>query len=140
MRDSSALAEVYVASRTESMPWLPSGDSHDTIAKWFKSTLIPISEVEIAEFDGEIVGFSSRLNDKLDHLYVHPDHQGKGYGTTMLDEVKKALPTGFDVWVFSENAKSKAFLEKRGCALVRESDGMDKREKTAETLYQWKPN
>ena len=139
MRDSSALVEVFVAARTESMPWLPSVDNNDTIAKWMKSTLIPISEVEIAEFDGEIVGFSSRLNDKLDHLYVHPDHQGKGYGTTMLDLVKKALPTGFDVWVYSENAKARAFLEKRGCTLVKDSDGMDKKEKTAESLYRWQP-
>ena len=139
MRDSSALVEVFVAARTESMPWLPKGETPDVIGKWMKATLIPISEVEIAEFDGEIVGFSSRLNDKLDHLYVHPDHQGKGYGTKMLDLVKKALPTGFDVKVFSENSKSRAFLEKRGCALTSENDGAGNKEKTAETVYRWKP-
>ena len=139
MRDSSALTDVFVAARTESMPWLPSVDNNDTIAKWMKSSLIPISEVEIAEFDGEIVGFSSRRNDKLEHLYVLPEHQGKGYGTTMLDRVKTALPSGFDVLVYTENAKSRSFLEKRGCAFVSDSDGQNKREKTAECLYRWQP-
>ena len=57
----------------------------------------------------------------------------------MLDRVKKALPAGFDVLVYSENSKSRSFLEKRGCAFVKDSDGMDKKEKTAESLYRWQP-
>lgn len=140
MRDTSRLAELFIETREAAHPERQSKDTIQSVSNWMKSSLIPISEVEIAEFDGDVVGFSARLSGQLKHLYVHPSFQRRGFGTTMLDSVKKAFPAGFYLWIDSNSEDSKQFVEKRGCTYVRESDEAETKNQGHQSLYHWRPS
>ena len=82
---------------------------------------------------------ASLSNEMLDHFYVHPDAQGRGAGSALLDKAKERRPDGFTFWVFQQNENARRFYERRGCRLVRLTDGSGNEEKTPDALYEWKP-
>ena len=43
----------------------------------------------VASLDGAIAGFASLMGDKIDMLYVHPDHAGQGVATALIDALEK---------------------------------------------------
>lgn len=85
---------------------------------------------------GSVVGFIGfRLTDAatgyVSSLYVSPYAQGGGFGRRLLSAAEEAMralgATSARLWVFEENAPSRAFYEKAGWSL----DG------TRETLDEW---
>lgn len=40
----------------------------------------------VAEIEGAVVGYASWRNDELMSLFVHPDWQGRGVGTQLIQE------------------------------------------------------
>ena len=77
-------------------------------------------------------------DEMLDHLYVHPDAQEAGAGSALLDKAKERRPGGFTFWVFQQNENARAFYERRGCRLVRLTDGSGNEERTPDALYEWR--
>jgi ribosomal protein S18 acetylase RimI-like enzyme len=81
----------------------------------------------VAHLDGEITGLASAgvLTGKLDKLgelgklYVAPEHQGKGVGVRLWDEVVRRLRAAgcrhLQLWVLSRNTRARRFYERRGC-------------------------
>ena len=45
---------------------------------------------------------------------MHPDHQGRGIGTALLERAKARMPGGFRLWVFQANAGARGFYERHG--------------------------
>lgn len=44
----------------------------------------------VVEEDGQIIGFGNlKSSGRLDRLYVHKDHQGKGVGTLLAEAIEK---------------------------------------------------
>ena len=60
----------------------------------------------------------------LDHLYVHPDYQGKGIGGAVLAQVfNEADQSGLKVRVGAlRESKSNRFYSERGFQLVEKSE------------------
>ncbi len=75
----------------------------------------------------------------LDQLYVHPDAHGRGAGSALLDKAKERRPGGFTFWVFQQNEHARRFYERRGCRVVKLTDGSGNEEKTPDALYEWRP-
>ena len=93
----------------------------------------------MAEDGGRIVGMAALSAEMLDQLYVHPDAQGGGAGSALLDRAKERRPAGFTFWVFQQNVAARRFYERRGCRLVKLTDGSGNEEKTPDALYEWRP-
>ena len=135
--DSGPIAEVFIAS-FETLRFLPVLHSHEE-HRAFIGDLVERADVWVAEHEGRIVGMAAVSGDVLGQLYVHPRSQRRGAGAALLDEVKRARPHGFSLWVFQENEPARRFYERHGCRLVRLTDGRGNAEAQPDALYEWAP-
>ncbi|MGZ4390470.1 MAG: N-acetyltransferase family protein [Gaiellaceae bacterium] len=135
--DADAVAEVFTAS-FETLSFLPMLHIHAQ-HRAFIGGLIEKDEAWVAEDGGRIIGMAVLSAEMLDQLYVHPDAQGRGAGSALLEKAKERRPEGFTFWVFQQNEDARRFYEQRGCRLVRLTDGSRNEEKTPDALYEWKP-
>lgn len=135
--DATAIAEVFIPSFA-SLSFLPRLHTPAEDREFVRG-LVSRAEVWVAEENGQIVGMASLGDDVLDHLYVHPDCQGRGAGSALFEKAKERRPGGFTFWVFQQNDRARTFYEHRGCRLVRLTDGSGNEEKTPDALYAWRP-
>jgi GNAT superfamily N-acetyltransferase len=136
--DSETIAEVHLAS-FRGLTFLPLVHTDDEVRSWIRTEMIPAHEVWVAEEGGRVVGHAALKDDVLGHLYVHPDHQGSGVGSALLEVVKRERPDGFRFWVFQPNEGARRFYERRGCRLVELGDGSGNEEGVPDALYEWTP-
>ncbi len=122
----------------ESLTFLPMLHGHDEY-RVFVRGLLEKEEVWVAEDAGRIVGMAALHGDTLTQLYVHPDAQGRGAGSALLDRAKALRPGGFELWVFQQNAAARRLYERHGLRAVRFTDGSENEEKTPDALYEWRP-
>jgi ribosomal protein S18 acetylase RimI-like enzyme len=135
--DAEAVAEVFIAS-FETLTFLPMLHSHGE-HRAFVRDLVEKDEVWVAEDAGRIVGMAVLWDDVLSHIYVHPDAQGRGAGSALLQQAKTRRPGGFTLWVFQQNVEARRFYERHGLHAVRFTDGGGNEEKTPDALYEWSP-
>ncbi len=136
--DADAIADVFIASFEQLLSFLPRLHTHDEDRAFIRD-LVERHEVWVAEDDGPIIGFAAIANAKLEQIYVHPDHQGRGVGTELLAKTKERQPAGFTLWVFQQNEGARRFYETNGLQLVELSDGSGNEEKTPDAQYEWRP-
>ncbi|MFM9271089.1 N-acetyltransferase [Halomonas elongata] len=74
---------------------------------------IPASETFVYERNDRVVGFYSLFEDTLAAIFVDPDQQGQGIGTTLLDDAKGRREE-LRLTVYRENAPSVRFYENHG--------------------------
>ena len=137
--DAEAVADAFIPS-LESLTFLPVLHTHDEDRGFIREVVFVRNEVWVAEEDGRIVGFTALSQDVLEHLYVHPDAQGRGAGSALLATAKEQRPAGFSFWVFQENEQARRFYEARGCRVVKFTDGSGNEEQTPDALYEWRPS
>jgi GNAT superfamily N-acetyltransferase len=137
--DAPEVAEVFLASQSEAMPYLPDLHTDDETRGWIRDVVLAEYEVVVAEADGRLAGFAALDVDMLGHLYVHPDLQGKGIGDALLARAKGLRPNGFRLWVFQRNTNARRFYERRGLQLVELTDGEGNEEREPDALYEWLP-
>jgi GNAT superfamily N-acetyltransferase len=135
--DATAVAALHLAARRHAMPYLAELHSDDEVRVWTRETLLPKAEVWIAEIGGLPVGYLALVDDILDHLYVGPDHQGRGVGSLLLAKAKALRPAGLRLYAFQRNRRARAFYEARGFAPVGFSDGAGNQEREPDVLYAW---
>ena len=135
--DADAVTAVFTASfaTLTFLPMLHTPEEH----RWYIGGLIEKDEVWVALDEGRIVGMAALSAEMLDQFYVDPAAQRHGAGSALLDKAKERRPDGFTFWVFQQNENARRFYERRGCRLVRLTDGSGNEEKTPDALYEWKP-
>lgn len=97
-----------------------------TVDDWYTDDSMPLEApgtvVLVVERDGQLVGFTHAVaqGDKADilRMYVHPDHQGDGIGSTLHERLIAELES-YDVdrirsIDFAFNETSRAFYEGLG--------------------------
>ncbi len=136
--DADEIADAFIPS-FESLTFLPMLHTHSEHRAYIQNRVLGEQEVWVAEQDGRIAGFASLASDELTNLYIHPDLQGRGAGGALLAKAKERRPDGFTFWVFQPNERARRFYERRGCRLVRLSDGSGSEEKVPDALYEWRP-
>jgi len=137
--DADVIADVFTPS-FRGLTFLPSLHAGEQDRAWIRSIVLPRHEVWVAEENGRVVGFTALSQDVLDHMYVHPDEQGRGVGTALLDLATRRRPEGFRLWVFQRNEGARRFYERHGCRLVELTDGSGNEEREPDALYEWRPD
>lgn len=92
-------------------------------------------DVIVAERDGVPAGFLSHTRGLISHLFVHPDNQGKGIGTALLDDAITRHGPPLHLWVFEANARARALYERRGFVITERTDGSGNEEKLPDMRY-----
>jgi ribosomal protein S18 acetylase RimI-like enzyme len=135
--DADAVADVFIAS-FGSLSFLPRLHTHDEHRAFIAGVVLQQQDVVVAEEeDGSVAGFIAMAHGVVEHLYVHPDRQGRGIGSALLTEAKRRMAGGFRLWVFQQNEKARRFYERHGLVVVELTDGSGNEEKTPDALYEW---
>ena len=75
--------------------------------------LMPIAETWVIEEEDQLVAFMSLLGNLIGGLFTHPDHQGKGYGRSLIEFARERYDPVF-VEVFEANEDAIRFYRSRG--------------------------
>jgi ribosomal protein S18 acetylase RimI-like enzyme len=141
--DAEAVAEVFLRSRKELVPFAPLAHSDEDVRAWIPRGLIPAGRTTVAVVDGSVVGFISISTAEgyswITQLYLHPAWIGRGIGTRLLELARRELPPPIRLYTFQENQRARAFYERRGFDVVSFSDGSGNEEKCPDVLYEWRP-
>jgi ribosomal protein S18 acetylase RimI-like enzyme len=139
-RDAGAVAEVFIAS-FDTLTFLPKLHSNEETVGFIANKVMPEQEVLVAEEEGTIIGFLAMAHgDTVEHLYVHPDSQGHGFGGVLLERAKEYMPGGFCLWVFQQNAQARRFYERHGLRLIERTEGAGNEERMPDARYEWRPD
>ncbi len=99
-----------------------------------KSKYIPVSETYLAINEEKIMGFVAIIDEYLAAIFVRPELQGKGIGSSLLAHVKN-LRGHFRLKVYSKNRKSIEFYRFNGFSISSDSIDNDTEEK--ELIMEW---
>lgn len=135
--DAEAIADVHIEARREAMPWPPVLHSREETIAYFAGEVLANEEVLVAETGGTVAGFIALAGDHIDHLYVAPEHQGRGIGDALLTIAERMRPGGLSLWTFQRNARARRFYEARGFAACEFTDGSRNEEREPDVLYRW---
>ncbi len=136
-KDADVIASIHWRSRKEAMPWLAVVHSALETRGYIARVLLKKEDVYVAIRSAEIAGYAAWRDGWLNHLYIHPSYQHKGVGTALLKAAKRSMPGGFRFWVFQKNTIARAFYEKNGCVMIRETDGKTNEEREPDVEYGW---
>lgn len=136
--DAGAIAELYLASRRDALPYLRNAHTDAEIREWVPTVMMKRTEVWVAEIGGTVAGFLSVAGDHVDHLYVLPGFYGRGIGSLLLDKAKELNPRRLRLFTFRRNARARAFYEGRGFVAIELTDGSQNEEREPDVLYEWR--
>jgi GNAT superfamily N-acetyltransferase len=136
--DAPAIAVLLRTTFRVSLPFLAELHTPQEDLWFVREQMLVRNEVWLAEESGEVTGFIGFREGWIDHLYVHPDWQGRGVGPQLL---AKALQyrQARRLWTFQKNLRARKFYEDRGFRLVELTDGSGNEEKEPDALYEWRP-
>jgi putative acetyltransferase len=106
--------------------------------RW-RSELVPVATIMLAERDGALVGFVT-VDPKtryLDQIVVAPEAWGSDVADALLAEARRISPDGLDLKVNADNARAIRFYEKHGFVI----SGHDVNERSSAPVHvmSWRP-
>jgi ribosomal protein S18 acetylase RimI-like enzyme len=132
--DAAAIAVAHRQAMRVSLSFLPELHTAEEDLAFVRDVLMVKNEVWVAEAGTEVGGYIAFRPGWIEHLFIHPDHQGLGLGSALLD---KALADGGErrLWTFQQNQRARAFYEARGFVAEAFTDGADNEEHAPDVRY-----
>jgi len=130
------VARLFRHVMRTSLAFLPELHTPSEDLAFFRERLFADHAFWIAEEGGVVRGFIAYREGFVEHLHVHPDYQGRGFGHALLQKAKSANAR-LQLWTFQQNARARAFYEARGFSAVRFTDGEGNEERQPDVLYGW---
>ena len=137
--ECDAVSALFLASRRATLPGLREVHSDEDTYAWMREVVFPRYSVQLADVDGEIVGFAARDGAWLVHLYVKPGRTGQGIGKQLLDVIvgEAAVRTQvLRLHTFARNAGARRFYERHGFVAAAFGDGTANEEGEPDVLYE----
>lgn len=104
---------------------------------FFSGTMLPNQTVWVIEDPhGAVIAYAAGVEGWLNHLFVHPDAQGQGHGSRLLEVFRQGET--LQLWTFQGNVKARAFYEWKGFTAVELTDGEGNDEKLPDVRYEWR--
>ena len=136
--DAAEIAELYLASRADALPYLRKVHSDDETRAWVREVLLARGETWILRLEGRIVGFVTVVGDDLDQLYLLPGFYRRGLGTRLLEKAMALSPEGLHLYAFQKNQRARAFYERHGFTVFDLNDGARNEEGEPDVRYEWR--
>jgi GNAT superfamily N-acetyltransferase len=134
--DMDAAARIHRIAFDRALPALAGLHTPKEDRSFFRERVFAECELWGAFGDAGLAGMIAFRKDWIDQLYVLPDAQGRGIGSSLLRQAQASLER-LQLWTFQRNGPARRFYEARGFALVRETDGAGNEEKEPDALYLW---
>ena len=137
MADAAEIADLYVRSRADALPFLRRVHSDEAVRGWIRNAIRVRPEVWVARAAGRIVGFLMLDGEELEQLYLLPGHYRRGIGSSLLAKAKQRSPTRLHLYAFARNTRARAFYEARDFRVTGSSDGSRNEESEPDVRYEW---
>jgi len=131
--DAPALSEIHRRAA-----FLAPLHAAEESLRFIRERLMGENQVWVAEAGGAVEGYVAFNDGWVSHLFVHPDHQGRGHGQALLAHVM-ADRRERQLWTFEANLRARKFYEDRGWALAERTDGQDNEHGEPEVRYVLRP-
>ena len=135
--DMAAVASIHRLAFFHAMPHMPVLHTPEDDLAFYSSVVFPRTEIWITEQSEIATGFIAFRDGWIDHLYIHPDHQRRGLGSSLL-AVAQASADSLRLWTFQCNAGARQFYEGHGFRIEQETDGATNDERQPDILYVWR--
>ena len=133
--DMDAAAHVLRAALDDRLPWLAGRHTPEEDRHFLHNIVFPKS-ILWGACDPGLAGFLALRDGWIDQLHVLPGHQRRGIGSALLARARTASPT-LRLWTFQRNHPARAFYERHGFRLVKETNGARNEEREPDALYLW---
>jgi GNAT superfamily N-acetyltransferase len=137
LADMDEAARVHRVAFDQALPTLARLYTLEEDRWFFRERVFAACELWGA-FDGGagMTGMIAFRKDWIEQLYVLPNAQGRGTGSSLLQIAKDSFDL-LQLWTFQRNLSARGFYEARGFRQVGESDGSRNEEKEPDALYLW---
>lgn len=116
--DETKIIDIWSNSSSLAHPFLSTAFV-EKVKKDMKDIYLPNTETWVFEKDNVVIGFISMIENEIGGLFVNPDQQSKGIGTTLVNFIGK-FHKELKVEVFRDNAIGRAFYKKYGFKIMKE--------------------
>jgi len=134
--DAIRIARIHRLARSAAMPWLPAIHSPEEDLIFFSETVLPNEEVRLIEIENDIAGFIAFRGDWLNHLYIHPDFWGRGFGSQLLNDAKAASKR-LQLWTFQRNTAARSFYCQHQFSELEHTNGANNEERIPDVRMVW---
>jgi ribosomal protein S18 acetylase RimI-like enzyme len=134
--DMAVVATIHRRAFFATMPHMPALHTPEEDLAYYANVVFRKIEISLAELSGAPAGFVAFRAGWVEHLYILPDHQGRGLGSELLVSVQQSMDP-VRLWTFQCNLRARRFYEKHGFRIVRETDGAGNEERQPDILYLW---
>ncbi|HLZ64805.1 MAG TPA: GNAT family N-acetyltransferase [Aliidongia sp.] len=135
--DAAEIANLYLASRADALPYLRRVHGDEDVRVWIRTVMLARGETWVARRGDEILGFMSLVGDELDQLYLKPGHYRRGIGSMLLAKAKERSPGRLRLHTFQRNLRARAFYEAHGFRIAVLGDGAQNEEGEPDIRYEW---
>ncbi|HWI43928.1 MAG TPA: GNAT family N-acetyltransferase [Nocardioides sp.] len=140
VEDAPQVGRVHTATRLAAVPLMPPAlhTAEEDVAHFAGVVADADREVWVAESGGEIAGFLTLTPTWIDDLFVHPDRQGEGIGTALVELAQALRPAGLGLHVFETNTPARDLYRRLGFVEVNRSDGSENEERAPDVRMDWR--
>lgn len=138
--ETEAVAGVWFRAGRQAYPYLPGwrAMTPELALQVFRTQIAAHCQVLVIEHGGTIAGYLALKGSYVDRLYVDPEHQGQGLGTTLLEHARRLSPAGLELHTHQQNVPACAFYERLGFVAVRYGTSPPP-ENAPDVEYHWRP-
>ena len=137
--DSLAIADVFLRSWKILTPDIPLGHTDDQVRAWIAASVMVEKRVFVTIDDDAVIAMMAISEDGgggcIDHLYVAPEHVGRGVGSALLEHALATLRAPVRLYTFQANERARRFYEARGFCAVEFGDGTGNELGMADVMY-----
>src|SRR5262245_22286156 len=117
--DVPAIARIHRRACLIAYAFMEWSYSELEVRTWYAAKFKQWDWGRLAEHNHTAIGFVAAIGTHLDQLFVDPDHQNRGVGTSLLKMALGRTPAVITLNVFEQNATARAFYERYGFREVR---------------------
>lgn len=123
-QDFECICEIFSLSKKVEMSYSGVGIEIISLEKDEKlKSDFDSSQIIVAEFGEEILGFAGKNNDYISFMFVQPDYFGKGIGKALLNEILIYCPSAH-LAVLKENIPAINLYKSFGFEIEKEFEGV----------------
>ena len=119
----NSICEIHDASRPGELLGSAPKKAFIPLEKCHKNEALLNDKIYVGVLNEEVIGFVAYNQSKITWLYVHPNHQKKGYGRKLLKFVVNKAEKPTSVLVLNKNIKAIKLYESEGFSIVQSKKG-----------------